>query len=514
MASPPSPPPLPLAAMPSPAEGAALPPSPAEEGSERGSDAVTIGDAAEAEARPAPAGKDISEVAEAAYSSADGGGAAGDPEKGDGVEEEQPKPGQGLKDFPDGGYGIVIVIANFLALFMSCGLQYAAGVYIRSYFYTQYFGPQTSYFVISFVGSLNAVAFPAFAPFTGSLCSYLGPRIVVITGGVIQGISLILASLATQPWQMLLSQGLMFGIGEVLVYMGGVAVIQQWFLRKRGLAIGLALSGSGFGGLAMSAVCQLLIDRFGFPWSLRIIGFLTLGVVVCCGALMTPRIKPGFRTGKVAGKRLPILDFSVFKNKHFVVFYVSGALSMMGYFVPFLYMSSYATSKGISASLSALALGLMNGASAVGRIIGGYAGDKVGYMNAFTACQLVTPVVVLCIWPFANTFGAVVAVSVLYGLGAGGYISVMPPMVLSVFGGGEAVAILGMQMSSGLMGSLAGPPIAGLITDSHTTTLPDGTKSIDWIPTIMYAGAFLLAGNVLLVWIRGDKTGWKLRYKI
>jgi len=71
-----------------------------------------------------------------------------------------------------------------------------------------------------------------------------------------------------------------------------------------------------------------------------------------------------------------------------------------------------------------------------------------------------------------------------------------------------------MQMSSGLVASLAGPPIAGLITDAHTTTLPDGTTEIDWIFTILYAGLVMLVGNLPLLWIRFDKTKGKFKVKI
>jgi MFS family permease len=91
----------------------------------------------------------------------------------------------------------------------------------------------------------------------------------------------------------------------------------------------------------------------------------------------------------------------------------------------------------------------------------------------------------------------------------------MPAMINSLFGGGAGlVAILGMQMSSGLVASIAGPPIAGAITDSNTTINADGTKTVDWLETILYAGLVMLVGNVALIWIRGDKTKWKFITKI
>lgn len=127
-----------------------------------------------------------------------------------------------------------------------------------------------------------------------------------------------------------------------------------------------------------------------------------------------------------------------------------------------------------------MCLGLLNGSSAVGRIIAGWVGDKVGYLNVFVVCQLGSAVVCLVVWPFAETLGMLVSFSILFGMMAGSYISVLPPMVVSLFGGGSAVAVLGMQMSSGFFASLAGPPIAGAITDSQTTVAADGSKQINW----------------------------------
>lgn len=86
-------------------------------------------------------------------------------------------------------------------------------------------------------------------------------------------------------------------------------------------------------------------------------------------------------------------------------------------------------------------------------------------------------------------------------------------MVVSLFGGGSAVSILGMQMSSGFFASLAGAPIAGAITDANTVTTEAG-KAINWVPMIMYTGGTMFVGNLMLVWIRGDRTGWKWRVKI
>jgi hypothetical protein len=144
-------------------------------------------------------------------------------EEEEGKPVEPAPPAAPAMDYPDDehwGYGAVVVAANFFILFLAAGLQYAAGSYIRSYYVAEYFGPDTTYFSISWLGSLIGIGFPLFGPFAGPLTAYFGPRIVIIAGTTFQALGLLLASFSTQVWQMLLSQGLMFGIGEVFVYLG------------------------------------------------------------------------------------------------------------------------------------------------------------------------------------------------------------------------------------------------------------------------------------------------------
>lgn len=247
------------------------------------------------------------------------------------IEDEQEPAAAKAPEPPDGGASWLVVAAAFTAMFFAVGMQYSQGSYIRAYYYTNHFGAD-SYFSISWVGAVNSVAFPMFAPFFGPLVGFLGPQIAAISGAAIQGLAFILASFAKTTWQMILSQGLIFGIGEVLIYMAGIAAIQQHFSKKRGLAVGLTMSGSGFGGLAVSIMCQSLIDAVGFAWSLRIVAFLLFGVGAVCGLLMRPLVPPGFRT-RVKGKRGRILDFEVFKVKYFKLYYLSNGVAMFGYFV-------------------------------------------------------------------------------------------------------------------------------------------------------------------------------------
>ncbi|KAF9367058.1 hypothetical protein CPB97_006428, partial [Podila verticillata] len=85
-------------------------------------------------------------------------------------------------------------------------------------------------------------------------------------------------------WQLYLSQGLLFGIGASLVYFAALSAPSHWFEKRRGLAMGIAASGSGLGGFFLAPLTQYLVDRVGIYWTLRVLAIYSL--VVCGGASM------------------------------------------------------------------------------------------------------------------------------------------------------------------------------------------------------------------------------------
>ncbi|KAJ3340664.1 hypothetical protein HDU93_006521 [Gonapodya sp. JEL0774] len=389
------------------------------------------------------------------------------------------KPQNGFSDtltYPDGGLKAwMVVCASFFTLFFSVGLQYCAGTYIRFYYYQETFGA-ASFTVLSFISSLNGAGFPIAGPAVGQFTERYGPRTSVLVGGVIAGSAYIVASFSPGVWFTLMFQGFLFAIGEVFIYMAAIRIVSEYFNRFRGLAVGLAVGGSGVGGLVMAVVTQKLLDTLGWQWALRIEGIIVVTSCVVASSLFSsfqPKNPPN--TSLLASAR------SYFRDPRFLVLWISNAISFFGYFIPFSYLPSYATQAGIEPGNASLILGLTNGGSAVGRIVLGFLADKYGYLNVYVGCQIVTPVAML-FWPLTSSFGGLALIGMLYGFFAGGWISSQPTMLASVFGGDNLVARLGVIMSATLAGSLGGSPIAGAIADSRTTYDAAGAKAVDFVP--------------------------------
>src|SRR5439155_4829185 len=116
-------------------------------------------------------------------------------------------------------------------------------------------------------------------PTLGRMMDRAGPRAVMELGVGLMGAGLLLAPLTSEPWHLYLTLGVLVGGGSVcLGYSGQSLFLPYWFVRRRGLAMGLAFAGVGVGSIAMLPALQLLIERTG--WRTACLGMGMLFVVV------------------------------------------------------------------------------------------------------------------------------------------------------------------------------------------------------------------------------------------
>lgn len=118
-----------------------------------------------------------------------------------------------------------------------------------------------------------------------------------------------------------------------LVFFSSISVTAQYFEKRRGLANGIAVAGSGIGGLALAPLIRMLITEVGFRWTLRITGFAVLGFLMAIFAFIRPRIK--------SAKRGPIFDLSVFSAPGFKPLLFSAFIVTFGYMVPIFLMPTF-----------------------------------------------------------------------------------------------------------------------------------------------------------------------------
>src|SRR6184192_57716 len=145
-------------------------------------------------------------------------------------------------------------------------LQIALGaVYAWSVFrvpLSKQFGWSISEVTLTFTISIFVLGFAAF--FGGLWMNRKGPRLVALTGGVLYGLGVFLASFsANNLWWLYFSYGFIGGLGLGLGYIVPVAVLVKWFPDRRGLITGIAVGGFGAGALITAPVATRLIQTVG-----------------------------------------------------------------------------------------------------------------------------------------------------------------------------------------------------------------------------------------------------------
>jgi len=146
------------------------------------------------------------------------------------------------------------------------------------------FGWSISEVTLTFTISIFVLGISAF--FGGLWLNRKGPRIVALTGGVLYGLGVFLASFSHNLWWLYLSYGFIGGIGLGLGYIVPVAVLVKWFPDRRGLITGIAVGGFGAGALITAPVATRLIQSVGVLSTFAYLGIGYLIVTVIAGSFM------------------------------------------------------------------------------------------------------------------------------------------------------------------------------------------------------------------------------------
>src|SRR6478672_12881393 len=162
-------------------------------------------------------------------------------------------------------------------------LQIALGaVYAWSVFripLSKQFGWSISEVTFTFTISIFVLGFAAF--FGGLWMARRGPRVVALTGAVLYGVGVFLASFsANKLWWLYLSYGFIGGLGLGLGYIVPVATLVKWFPDRRGLITGIAVGGFGAGALVAAPIATRLIGQVGPLRTFSIFGIVYLLAVI------------------------------------------------------------------------------------------------------------------------------------------------------------------------------------------------------------------------------------------
>lgn len=305
-----------------------------------------------------------------------------------------------------------------------------------------------------------------------------GPRKVVFFMGLFTGLSLLLTSQAGSSEQLFFTYSVLLSMGTGAVYVVPTAIVSRWFDRKRGLALGISGAGFGLGMAVMAPLATYLILGYDWRTAYIVIGLIAWAVILPLALLL--KGEPRDAGALVDGRRYDSIDhqsneqntrlapFSLRQvlstsNFWFIVsvwfFFGSCLFLVITHFVP------YVLDTGFLPGEAARVVSLIGGAAIAGRVLMGFASDRIGRkQTAIIGALLQASAMVWVIW--SQELWMFYVFALVYGFAYGGVAAATGALIGDVFGLARIGTIFGaLEVSFGI-GAAAGSIIGGLVFDA------------------------------------------------
>ena len=310
---------------------------------------------------------------------------------------------------------------------------------------------------VAVVFSATTLAYYLCGMVAGRLADRYGARPVIAASAVLIGVGFVLGSRAETLWQLAVVWVLTLGPGVGASYSPLVATVGGWFVQRRALALGVALSGVGVGILVGAPLCSALLARYGWRTSFVLLGVGSATVLGLCAVAARP--PPGFTRGQV-GAIGPLL-----RTRTFGLLFAGVAALSLAFFTPFVFLVSDAEARGIDSRTASLLVGLIGISSTAGRFLLAGVGGAIGEIRMYQICHGAMAVGFV-VWLCAGaSVMALAAFCVLMGAGYGGFVALAPAVLASEFGVERLGGLIGTLYSAFAIGSTTSPPLVGWLTD-------------------------------------------------
>ena len=218
-----------------------------------------------------------------------------------------------------------------------------------------------------------------------------GPKKVILIGGIMVGIGMIASGFATSVGALVVTYGLIFGLGLGMTYGTAVSSCMKFFLDKRGLIGGITTAIYGLGSVILPPVVTLIVSKSSAPAAFKVVGVAFLIIICGCSFLMeqcpADFVPDGWTPPAATGA-------SGVENKNWKemlktpVFYVMLLLFTCGAFSGMMVISqasAVATNMvGMTALMASTAVSILAVFNAAGRILAGFLSDRIGCINTLT----------------------------------------------------------------------------------------------------------------------------------
>ncbi|KAF2404570.1 MFS general substrate transporter [Trichodelitschia bisporula] len=333
---------------------------------------------------------------------------------------------------PDGGKDAwLFLIACFMFEATIWGFPYTFGIFQEHYSSNPLFAGSKN---IAVIGTCGMGIMYLDAPFVfASLQKW--PRLrrpAVVIGIVIMATALVLSSFSQNVTHLILTQGILYAIGGSIAYSPTILFVNEWFIKKRGMAFGFMWAGTGVAGVVLPLVLQALLARYGFRTTLRIWAIALSILTLPLSTFVKPRV-PLTQAQPRQHSSGPLFDLRFMLSPSFIVLQACNILESLGYFMPAIYLPTYASEGlGVGGVRAALTVIAVNIASVFGCIVMGGMIDRWHVTTCILVSTVGATVGVFVLWGLATNLGVLYIFCVVYGLFAGSFSSTWTGIIKDV----------------------------------------------------------------------------------
>ena len=327
----------------------------------------------------------------------------------------------------------------------------------------------------------------------GRLADRWGIVVPALVGSLCLPAGLFVASHAATLTQFGLAVGVLCGfLGAGFTFAPLVADVSHWFTARRGLAVGIAISGSYVAGAIWPPVLQYLVDGDGWREAYRWLSMFTLATMLPLGAVLyqRPQLEQAGQDG-APFKPLRHRSLDLPPNVLQCLICVAGIGCCVAMAMPQVHIVPYVIDSGFPAARGAEMLALMLGFGIVSRVLSGWISDRIGGLRTLLVGSLLQALVLVAFVSAGRSLVALYLCSIAFGLVQGGIVPSYAMIIRTYFPASQAGWRIGMAFLFTISGMALGGWIAGAIYDA--------TSSYTW--SYVNAIAFNLLNLAIALWL-------------
>lgn len=366
--------------------------------------------------------------------------------------------------------------------------------------------------------SIGFLASTIYAPFSGIIVDRLGPRYLLPLGVLLVGAGMASAPFATAPWHLYLTLGvLVVGGSFTISFFGHSIFLPYWFVRRRGLAIGIAFAGAGVGSILILPWFQLLIEATGWRQACWWLAGILVVILVPLNFVFQrqrpedigllpdgdppePREDDCSQAASsvvIVDREWASVDWTIGKalgTLRFWWLFAGYFCALYAWYAVQIHQTKYFIDHGISPATSALALGTVGLAGIVGQVSLGHLSDRIGREWAWSAACAGFMICYggLLMLPSAPGIATIAVIVLAQGLLGYGLTSLLGAIPAEIFEGKGYSTIFGTVSVSAGLGAAVAPWATGALFDQF------GNYQVAW-----WVGLGLSGASIAFIWLAG-----------